>query len=173
VVGAGRLGEAKNYPVLIESFEIVRRHAAASLFILGQGEQDAALIDMVRARRLEDVVHLCGFQRNPWKYIARADVFALTSRYEGFGNVIVEAMACGVPVVATSSPGTRDIVSSGTDVVSVDRQIRASFAATLLLFLGDAALRDRMAAAAAQKAARYRTDAVAQTYDRLLTEALA
>ena len=55
----------------------------------------------------------CGFQRNPWKYIARGDVFVLTSHYEGFGNVLVEAMACRVPVVATASPGTRDIVHSG------------------------------------------------------------
>src|SRR5262249_58174393 len=131
VVGAGRLGEAKNYPVLIESFEIVRRHAAASLFILGQGEQDAALIDMVRARRLEDVVHLCGFQRNPWKYIARADVFALTSRYEGFGNVLVEAMACGVPVVATASPGPREIVQAGVDGLVVEHHEPAAVAAAL------------------------------------------
>ena len=62
-----------------------------------------------------------GFQRNPWKYIARADVFALSSRYEGFGNVLVEAMACGVPVVATSSPGTREIVADGLDGLLVDR----------------------------------------------------
>jgi glycosyltransferase involved in cell wall biosynthesis len=173
VVAAGRLAEAKNFPLLIESFEIVRQHVTASLFILGQGEQEAALTDMVRARRLGDAVHLCGFQRNPWKYIARADVFALTSRYEGFGNVLVEAMACGVPVVATSSPGTRDIVCSGTDGVVVDHHEPGAFANALLCVLGDEALRGRMAAAAAQKAARYRTDAVARTYDRLLTEALA
>jgi len=55
-------------------------------------------------------------------------VFALTSRYEGFGNVLVEAMACGVPVVATSSPGTREIVSVGDDGLLVERHEPAAVA---------------------------------------------
>ena len=87
---------------------------------------------------LDDAVVLCGFQRNPWKYIARADVFALSSRYEGFGNVLVEAMACGVPVVATGSPGTREIVSVGTDGLLVDRHEPAALAAALAAVLSDA-----------------------------------
>ncbi len=97
------------------------RDVPARLFILGQGERGAGASQPVAARGLEDAVVLCGFQANPWKYIARADVFALTSRYEGFGNVLVEAMACGVPVVATGSPGTREIVDDGVDGLLVER----------------------------------------------------
>jgi GalNAc-alpha-(1->4)-GalNAc-alpha-(1->3)-diNAcBac-PP-undecaprenol alpha-1,4-N-acetyl-D-galactosaminyltransferase len=100
-------------------------------------------------------------------------VFALTSRYEGFGNVIVEAMACGVPVVATSSPGTREILMSGANGVLVDDHEPAAFAAALAAVLNDDPLRQQMAAAAIRHAERYRTESIALAYDRVLTEALA
>jgi glycosyltransferase involved in cell wall biosynthesis len=173
IVAAGRLAEAKNYPLLIEAMSLLRQRLPARLFILGQGDQEAALRQLIQARGLGDAVHLCGFQANPWKYIARADVFALTSRYEGFGNVLVEAMACGVPVVATSSPGTRDIVTSGEDGWLVERHEPSVVAASLEQVLGDHALRGRMSEAARRHAERYRTGTVALAYDRVLTEALA
>src|SRR5581483_6043868 len=87
IVAAGRLADVKNYPLLIDALAILRETIPASLFILGTGEHEAAIRSAIRDRALDGVVHLCGFQRNPWKFMARADVFALTSRYEGFGNV--------------------------------------------------------------------------------------
>jgi glycosyltransferase involved in cell wall biosynthesis len=173
IVAAGRLADAKNYPLLIEAMGILRQRLPARLFILGQGDQEVALRQLIQARGLGDAVRLCGFQGNPWRYIARADVFALTSRYEGFGNVLVEAMACGVPIVATSSPGTRDIVSSGEDGLLVERHEASAVAAALERVLSDAALRGRMSEAARRHAERYRTGTVALAYDRVLTEALA
>jgi len=173
VVAAGRLAGVKNYPLLIEAFALLRNRMPASLFILGAGDEEPALQTLIRARGLADAVYLCGFQQNPWKYIARADVFALTSQYEGFGNVVVEAMACGVPVVATSSPGTRDIVRSGSDGLLVDRHEPAEVAAALAQVLGDAALRGHMVEAARRKAEHYRIESVALTYDRVLSGVLA
>ncbi len=117
--------------------------------------------------------HLCGFHVNPWKYVARADVFALTSRYEGFGNVLVEAMACGVPVVATSSAGTREIVSADEDGLLVERHEPAAVAAALDRLLNDAALRQRMSQTARRHAQRYSAQAIALEYDRVFAEALA
>jgi glycosyltransferase involved in cell wall biosynthesis len=173
VVAAGRLAEAKNYPLLIAAFAKLRETVPASLFILGGGEQESALRDDIRARGLDAVVHLVGFQRNPWKFIARADVFALTSRYEGFGNVLVESMACGVPVVATSSPGTRDIVSDGVDGILVQRHDASEVAAAIARVLSDPPFHARLAAAAKGKANAYETRAVAGAYDRAFVEALA
>jgi glycosyltransferase involved in cell wall biosynthesis len=173
IVAAGRLAEAKNYPLLIEAMRVLCDRIPARLFILGQGDQEPALRALIQARGLGDVVHLCGFQANPWKYIARADVFALTSRYEGFGNVLVEAMACGVPVVATSSPGTRDIVRPGVDGLLVDRHEPGAVAAALEEVLADADRRRRMSEAARLGAERYRTDLVALAYDDVLRESLA
>ena len=173
IVAAGRLAEAKNYPLLIEAFAILREHTPASLFILGQGDQEPAVRAMIQNRGLGGCVHLCGFRKNPWSYIARADVFALTSRYEGFGNVLVEAMACGVPVVATRSPGTEEIVTTGADGLLVDRHEPVAVAAALAEVLGNAYERRRMAETARRHAERYRTESVALAYDRALTEALA
>jgi len=173
IVAAGRLAAVKNYPLLIEAFAILRQRTAASLFILGEGDQETELRRLIHDRGLDDTVHLCGFRANPWSYIARADVFALTSRYEGFGNVIVEAMACGVPVVATSSPGTREILMSGANGLLVDDHEPAAFASALAAVLNDESLRQEMAAAAVRHAERYRTESIALAYDRVLTEALA
>ena len=172
IVAAGRLAEAKNYPLLIEALALLRSRVRARLFILGQGDQDLAIRALVTARGLEDAVVLCGFQKNPWKYIARADVFALTSHYEGFGNVLVEAMACGVPVVATRSSGTSDIVRDGVDGLLVDRHEPAAVAAALERVLGDEPFRRRLAGEARTGAERFALPVIAAIYDRVLQGAL-
>jgi glycosyltransferase involved in cell wall biosynthesis len=173
VVAAGRLADAKNYPLLIDAIAVLRERVPARLFILGAGELEGVLRRRIAERKLEGDVVLCGFQENPWKYVARADVFALTSRYEGFGNVLVEAMACGVPVVATSSPGTREIVSDGVDGLLVDRHEPAEVAAALERLLTDEALHRRLSAGARASAERFSLPVIAAAYDRALGAALA
>jgi glycosyltransferase involved in cell wall biosynthesis len=170
IVAAGRLAEAKNYPLLVEALAILRQRVPARLFVLGQGAEAGAILDRAAALGLRDAVVLCGFQPNPWKYIARADVFALTSRYEGFGNVLVEAMACGVPVVATRSAGTSDIVRDGVDGVLVDRHEPAAVAAALERILSDDRLRRRMGDEARIGAARFAAPAIASQYERVFRE---
>jgi glycosyltransferase involved in cell wall biosynthesis len=173
IVAAGRLAEAKNYALLIDALALLRAVVPAQLFILGQGDEEPAIRTRVAARGLDEAVVLCGFQANPWKTIARADVFALTSRYEGFGNVLVEAMACGVPVVATSSAGTRDIVRDGVDGLLVTQHEPAAVASALERVLTDALLRRRLAAEAASAAQRFAVEVIAMEYDRVLGEVLA
>jgi glycosyltransferase involved in cell wall biosynthesis len=168
IVAAGRLADAKNYPLLIDALTELRRSVPARLFVLGQGEREASMREQIARLGLGDAVVLCGFQSNPWKYIARADVFALSSRYEGFGNVLVEAMACGVPVVATASPGTREIVSVGTDGLLVDRHEPQALAAALERVLSDPSLRERLSQGARASAQRFALPAIAAAYDRVL-----
>ena len=172
IVAAGRLADAKNYPLLIDALALVRASVPATLFVLGEGERAEDLRRLAGERGLADAIVWCGFQSNPWKYMARADVFALTSRYEGFGNVLVEAMACGVPVVATRSPGTEDIVRDGVDGL-LTRHTPDAVAASLTRLLLDVAERDRMAAAARLSANRFAKPAIAQSYDAVFAEALA
>jgi glycosyltransferase involved in cell wall biosynthesis len=168
IVAAGRLADAKNYPLMLDAFAVVRRTIDAHLIILGEGEREADLRDRIARLGLGDAVSLCGFQANPWTFISRADVFVLTSRYEGFGNVIVEAMACGVPVVATSSPGTREIVTDGVDGVLVERHDADAVATALARVLRDAGERRRMSDAARATARRFALPIIAAAYDSTL-----
>jgi glycosyltransferase involved in cell wall biosynthesis len=173
IVAAGRLADAKNYPLLINAFAILRRTTPAKLFILGQGDrEDDIRAEIARLGVGGDVI-LGGFQANPWKYIARADVFALSSTYEGFGNVLVEAMACGVPVVATGSPGPREVLRDGIDGLLVERHEAAPFADALGRVLADSALRRRMAVAARQGAERFALPVVVAAHDRVFRAVLA
>jgi len=172
IVAAGRLADAKNYPLLLDAFALLRRTVPARLFILGTGEREGLMREQIARLNLADSVILCGFQSNPWKYIARADAFVLTSRYEGFGNVLVEAMACGVPVVATASPGTREIVN-GSNGLLVEQHDPAEVAASLARLVTDQTLHARLADGARARASQFSLQAIAAEYDRVLCGVLA
>lgn len=173
IVAAGRLADAKNYPLLIDSMRILRQSVPARLFILGQGELESALRRQIAEHRLEDAVTLLGFHRNPWKYIVRADVFALSSHYEGFGNVLIEAMALGIPVVATASAGTRDIITHGVDGLLVEPHTPEAMAGALGRILESRDTRAAMARAARLSAERFAAEKVVARYDAVLGEVAA
>ena len=115
VLAAGRLVEQKDYPTLIRAFARLRKTRSARLVILGDGPQRTYLESLVRTHALEEDVRLPGFVDNPFAYFATADVFALSSRWEGSPNVLIEALACGTPIVATNCPsGPAEILDNGT-----------------------------------------------------------
>ena len=168
IVAAGRLADAKNYPLLIDAVAKLRASIPARLFILGQGELEAALRRQVSDRGLGEAVTFLGFQSNPWKFIAQADVFALSSHYEGFGNVLIESMALGIPVVATASAGTRDIVESETTGLLVHSHTVDALAASLRRVLENRPMRDAMSRAALDAAERFAAPRVIAEYDAML-----
>jgi glycosyltransferase involved in cell wall biosynthesis len=170
IVAAGRLADAKNYPLLIDAIAKLRESIPARLCILGQGELEPVLRRQVAERGLESAVTFLGFQPNPWKFIAQADVFALSSHYEGFGNVLIESMALGVPVVATASAGTRDIVEPERSGLLVPSHTVDAFAAALHRVLARRDLRDAMSRGALHAADRFAAPRVIAEYDALLQE---
>ena len=116
VLSVGRMTATnqKDFPTLIEAFARVRRIRPARLLILGEGEQRPKLEAMVRQLGLEQDVTLPGFVANPYPYMARAALFVLSSRWEGLPGVLIEALYCGAPVVATDCPsGPREILADG------------------------------------------------------------
>jgi glycosyltransferase involved in cell wall biosynthesis len=121
VLSAGRLHPTKDYPTLIRSFARLRQVREARLLILGSGKNDeetarrrAELIELAAELGVSEDVDLPGFVPNPLPYMARAAVFVLSSLWEGFGNVLVEALACGCPVVSTDCPsGPAEILDHG------------------------------------------------------------
>lgn len=114
VLGVGRLTAAKDFSTLIRAFSLVRQERLARLMILGEGEERPKLEALIRELGLDNDVALPGFVENPYKYFKGARVFVLSSRWEGFGNVLVEAMALGTPVVSTDCPsGPSEILEGG------------------------------------------------------------
>jgi glycosyltransferase involved in cell wall biosynthesis len=99
---------------LIRAFAIIRRHRLARLIILGEGEERSSLESLVRKLNIESDVELAGFVENPYMYMSKASMLVLSSIWEGFGNVLVEAMAAGTPVVSTNCPsGPAEILVQG------------------------------------------------------------
>ena len=101
ILAAGRLAPQKDYPTLLRAFAEVVRSRPARLVILGQGVERESLLELAERLGVSDRFDLPGFDVNPFRYMARASVFVLSSRYEGFPNVLAQAMACGAPVVST------------------------------------------------------------------------
>ncbi len=114
IMGMGRLTEQKDFPNLIQAFASLREQRACRLMILGEGELRGDLEALVKQLGLTDSVSLPGFVDSPFAYMSRAAVFALSSRWEGLPTVLIEAMACGTPVVSTDCPsGPREILEGG------------------------------------------------------------
>lgn len=114
LLGAGGLRQQKDFPTLVRAFAALRHRRPARLVILGRGRQEQRLRDLVDELGIGDDVHLAGFVDNPYPYLARCNLFALSSRWEGSPNVLTEALALGTAVVATDCrSGPREILQDG------------------------------------------------------------
>jgi glycosyltransferase involved in cell wall biosynthesis len=119
-------------------------------------------------------VRFMGFQANPYPFMRAADLFVLSSRWEGFGNVIVEAMAVGTPVVATDcNHGPREIIRHGESGLLAPPGDDAALATAMLRVLRDPALAARLAAGGAERARSFAAPAIAERYGELFHEVLA
>jgi glycosyltransferase involved in cell wall biosynthesis len=111
ILGAGELGARKDFATLIRAFAVVKAERPCRLLILGRGRQRERLLALAADLGVAAEVDLPGFVANPYPYMRQAAVFALSSRWEGLGIVLVEALACGTPVVSTDCPsGPREIL---------------------------------------------------------------
>ncbi|MEZ8217590.1 Glycosyltransferase Family 4 [Candidatus Fervidibacteria bacterium JGI MDM2 SSWTFF-3-K9] len=114
ILAVGRLTKQKDYPTLFRAFSLVRQVRPAKLLILGEGEERANLERLAVELGIQNDVSMPGFVDNPFAFMSKASVFVLSSAWEGFGNVLVEALACGCPVVATDCrSGPREILDNG------------------------------------------------------------
>ncbi len=114
ILSVGRLHPVKDFSMLIKAFALTRQRTPLRLLILGEGTQREELEDLARRTGLQEDISLPGFQQNPYPFMRRAAVLALSSRHEAFGRILVEAMACDCPVVATDCPGgVAELVDQG------------------------------------------------------------
>lgn len=114
LISVGRLTRQKDYSTLLYALHALKQYCDASLVILGSGPLKGELEVLASSLGLSDSVYFAGFQSNPYAWMKAANVMVMSSAWEGFGNVLVEAMACGTPVVSTDCPsGPAEILEGG------------------------------------------------------------
>lgn len=164
LLACGRLTKQKDYPTLLRAFTMLRGDGLR-LHILGEGELRDSLQRMVTELALADRVTFMGFQRDPFTHMRAADIFVLSSRWEGFGNVLVEAMAMGTPVVATDCPhGPGEIIADGETGLLVPPGQSERLAAALQRLIDDPAMRLRLGRAGQARAQDFSAERVGAAY---------
>jgi glycosyltransferase involved in cell wall biosynthesis len=149
LVAMGRLSGEKRYDVLLQALAMLHLPSGPHLYLLGDGPQRMTLEQMAQDLGVADRVHFLGFLDNPFPWIARSDLFVLTSDFEGLSNALVEAQSLGVPAVATDCPyGTRETFDHGVSGLLVPTGDAAAVASAITELLGDEQRRRRMGEAA-------------------------
>lgn len=116
IISVGRLTKPKGLPYLLDALKILNKKKTVYLIIIGKGEEEERLKKMAKKIGIENRVDFIGFKHNPFKYIAKTNLFILASLWEGFPNVLLEAMACRIPVVSTDAPyGPSEIIEDGVN----------------------------------------------------------
>lgn len=171
LVACGRLIEQKGFDLLLDAVAALPDDLCPHLWILGEGPERPRLEQAIRQLRLQERVWLAGFQPDPRPYMSLADLFVLPSRWEGFGNVLVEAMACGTPVIASDCPsGPREILDDGAAGWLVSPAARRGWVQAIGQLLRDPARARQLGLRGRQRAEAFSAPTAARLYGELLTE---
>ena len=175
ILAVGRLGSEKGFDYLIHTISILKKdNTDCKLVIVGEGDGRKYLEGVISEMQVIDRVQLIGFQENPYKYLARSTIFVLSSLYEGFPNVLLEAMALGVPSVATRCPtGPEEIITDGVDGILVPPADEKAIADAIRRLLGDEDLRKRLGEAGRKRAEDFRVDKIVKEYEDVIEKVCA
>jgi glycosyltransferase involved in cell wall biosynthesis len=166
---AGRLSEEKNMVLLLKAFSLLRRDIDAWLMIIGDGGERQRLEEFAGELKVRDRVVFTGFQKNPYKFISRSHVFVHTCLFEGFGNIMVEAMACGVPVIATDCPyGPGEIIEHGRSGLLVPVDESEVLAEEIAALLKDDARRKALSEKGIERAKYFSVERMVRAYEECL-----
>src|SRR5262245_5075590 len=170
IVAMGRLVRVKGFDLLIEAFaQCAGQHPEWLLVILGEGEERSNLESLIVAKGLQDRVQLAGQVSRPSHILGQADLFVLSSRFEGFPNALMEAMACKLAVISTDCPnGPRDIVRDGVDGLLVPPDDAVALAKGMDRLMANPAERQRLGAAAMEVIDRFSLEKIMSMWDELV-----
>jgi glycosyltransferase involved in cell wall biosynthesis len=167
IVGMGRLSREKGFDLLIRA--MTRVSAPAKLLLLGEGKDEEKLRSRVKESGFAGKIGFLGFRKNPYPVLRGATVFVLPSRYEGFPNGLAEAMALGIPCIATRCrTGPEELITDGENGLLVPVEDPEAMAEAIDRLLGDPALRERLGAAARISAQRYDVREIVRAYESLI-----
>ena len=169
IISVGRLVEVKRFDRLLRTFSLVReKKDRVYLIILGEGELRKELENLSLELRVDKWTDFVGFQSNPYAWIHKADVLVLSSDFEGFPNVILEAMACGTPVISTDCPsGPNEIIVNGKNGILVPTEDEKALAEATLKLLTNDNLRKRFSEEGKKKAETLRIEKILPQYEEL------
>ena len=114
IISSGRITFQKNFQCLLKAFSIMRKRIPSHLIILGKGEQHQEIVHTTETLKIKNDVWLPGYCHNPYPYMAQSKLYVLPSRFEGLPNVLLEALALGIPIISTNCPsGPEEILAHG------------------------------------------------------------
>jgi glycosyltransferase involved in cell wall biosynthesis len=172
LLAAGRLSEEKGYEWLLQAFrELAPKYPSWDLVILGEGPMRSKLEREVSTAKMEARVFLPGRIGNLGEWYERADLYVMSSRFEGFPNALVEALAHGLPAVSFDcDTGPRDIIRHEIDGLLAAPEDVASLAASLDRLMGNADLRRKLAARAVEARERFSIETIAAKWEKLFDD---
>ena len=171
IVTAGRLEYQKGHDMLLRAFANSAAAGGHDLVILGRGSLESDLKRQASLLGVGDRVIFPGFAENPWAWIARADLFVLPSRWEGFPSIVAETLACAAPALVTACDfGPAEVVEHDVSGWVVPPEDEVAFGAGIDRLLGNADLRGRLAAAGPARAAQFDIAKMIDAYTALFLE---
>ncbi|MFL6373408.1 MAG: glycosyltransferase [Pyrinomonadaceae bacterium] len=171
LISIGRLEHQKGHDILLKAFAKTAARTSLDLVILGTGSKLDELQQLARELGIESSVHFLGFRKNPWAYAADAEMFVLASRWEGFGNVMIEAMACGLPVIVTNCDfGPREMFTNGENGIVVQNENVDELAAAIDACHESEEFREKLRKGGRKRAEDFDIRNVAREYGELIVE---
>ena len=170
IIAMGQLSSQKGFDLLLDIFaNIHRTYQEWNLIILGTGPLREDLISQAGQLGIERFIHLPGMVANPFSVLKKCDLFVLSSRYEGFPNVLLEAMASGLPVISFECPsGPGEIIQNGVNGILVPAEDTVALERALYELIENKELRDRLGNEAQKICERYATTKIMKQWERLL-----
>ena len=170
IAAVGRLTYAKGYPHLLGAFRMLLEERKARLVIVGDGDLEGELVRMSKEMGIQDSVSFMGFRKNPFKYVRGADIFVLSSVFEGFPNVLVEAMACGTPVISTDCrSGPSEIITDGVSGLLVPVRDERAMCSAMSRLLEDEPLRKKLSRNGLDRASEFDAGKIIREYEKALS----
>lgn len=172
IIAVGRLIAQKGFDLLIEAFsKIAKKFPEWNLLIIGEGQDEAFLLGLINHKGLKDRVTILPPRKDIHDILMDSSIYALSSRYEGFGLVLTEAMECGVPCVAFDCEcGPSEIINNNIDGFLVEDRNVIQFAEKLEILMSDNELRKRMGVQAKQNVKRFGIEKVMQHWTSLFND---